>query len=319
MLDLLKRNKGNWTSGQMLAESTAMTRSAVWKQIVSLREDGYGIEALTRRGYRLCEIPDRLLIAEIRDGLHTKIIGQKEIQRFEQTDSTNRRAKQMAAANAPEGSLVIAEEQTQGRGRLDRQWFSPAGQGIYLSLILRPSLAPNEATHMVLLTAVAVAEALIGATGLDVTIKWPNDILVHGRKIAGILMEVAMEMDAVDYVVVGLGLNVNIPSEQFPESFRQGATSILMETGKPGSRLELLHRILESFEDHYRIFQASGYPAIMKRWRELTDLVGRQISVQTINGRYSGIVSDFDRDGFLLLRDAKGQETRLYSGDITVL
>ncbi|MDD5170467.1 MAG: biotin--[acetyl-CoA-carboxylase] ligase [Syntrophales bacterium] len=319
MLDLLKKSQeGGWVSGQLLAEVTAMTRSAVWKQIMVLREEGYRIEALTRRGYRLLDIPDKLLVSEIRDGLKTEVIGKKEIFHYKQTDSTNRRAKELAAANVAEGTLVIAEEQTQGRGRLDRQWFSPAGQGIYMSLIIRPSLFPAQATRMVLLTAVAVAEALIDTTGLDVMIKWPNDILVRGRKLAGILMEVAMEMDAIDYMVVGLGVNVNIGEDQFPEVFRGQATSILMETGRPFLRLQLLRRILESFEHHYRLFQEAGYDPIVQRFRALTDIVGRQISVQTINGSFSGEVMDFDPDGFLVLRDNKGDDIRIYSGDVTI-
>ena len=185
MLDTLKRQQGEWVSGQILAEKLAMTRTAIWKRIGVLKEQGYGIDASRRKGYRLWEIPDRLLAEEIRDGLKTRVIGQKGIHHFERTDSTNKRAKEVAAAGAVEGTLVVAEEQSRGRGRMERYWFSPAGQGIYVSVILRPALPPSEVTRLVPLTAVAAAETLIEAAGLKAAIKWPNDILVNGKKNSG--------------------------------------------------------------------------------------------------------------------------------------
>ena len=172
---------------------------------------------------------------------------------------------------------------------------------------------------MVLLTAVAAAETLIETTGLAVTIKWPNDILVSGRKIGGILLEMAVEMDAVDYMVIGLGLNVNTPVEQFPDVIRDRATSILVETGKPFPRAVLLRRFLERLEDDYNAFRDAGFGPIITRWKGLTDMVGRQALVQTISGSYRGIVADFDQEGFLILRDEQGIEKRLFSGDVTIL
>ena len=319
MLALLKGHRGEWVSGQILAERLDMTRAAIWKRIGALKEQGYGIDALPRKGYRLRDIPDRLLASEIRDGLKTRAIGQKDIHHFEQTDSTNKRAKEIAAVGAAEGTLVVAEEQTQGRGRLDRHWFSPAGQGIYASVVLRPALPPSEATRLVLLAAVAVAETLISATGLKATIKWPNDVLVAGKKIAGILTELAMEMDAVDYMIIGLGLNVNIRADELPEDIRGRATSILAETGNPFSRPLLLRHILESFENCYDQLMTSGFEPIMARWRDLADMLGRTVSVQTRSGHYRGLVIDFDHDGFMILQDDHGHEKRIISGDVTII
>jgi len=319
LLALLKRHPGEWVSGQSLAESTAMTRAAVWKQVNALKEEGYEIEAVTRHGYRLQRIPDRLLIQEIRDGLGTRMMGRGEIRHLETTASTNQTAKAMAAAGAAEGSLVVAEHQSQGRGRLDRSWFSPAGQGLYASLILRPSLPPGKASSLVLVMAVAVAEALGEATGLKVTIKWPNDILVDGRKMAGILAELATQMDAVDYMVIGLGLNVNIDAEDFPAAIRPTATSVLIETGRPFSRVVLLRRILETFEARYLGFQTAGFAPILARWKSLADMTGRPVAVHTLGGSYRGTVAGFDDDGFLILRDEKGGTTRLVSGDVQML
>ena len=319
LLDFLKGKPGEWISGQGLAEQMSMTRAGIWKKIGALREEGYGIDASPRKGYRLREVPDRLLASEIRDGLTTRVMGQGEIRRYEKTDSTNRRAKELAAGGAPEGTLVVAEEQEQGRGRLDRRWFSPGGENICLSLIVRPIVAPGEAQKMILLTAVAVAEVLNTLAGLPVTIKWPNDVLVGGRKIAGILAEMAMEMDAIDYMVIGLGLNVNTAAGAFPEEIRDRATSVLAETGRVFSRVLLLRKFLEAFEYYYDIFREAGFEPIMDRWRALTDMMGKRVEVQTIGGHFAGEVMGFDPDGFLILRDGAGGETRLLSGDVTII
>lgn len=171
-------------------------------------------------------VSDRLLPGEIVEGLDTEVLGRKEILHFEETDSTNARARELADQGAPEGTLVVAERQTQGRGRKGRIWFSPPGAGIYASLILRPSIPPHEATRITFVTAVAAAEALLHLTDLNVRIKWPNDILVNGKKVAGILTEISTERGAVDYAVVGLGMNVNTPG--FPDDISERATSILI-------------------------------------------------------------------------------------------
>ena len=209
LLKYLKHSGDTWISGETLASALAISRTAIWKHIKALQEDGYQIESSTNRGYTLKAIPDRLLPAEIREGLKTIRFARKNIDYYRETDSTNVRARMLAHEGAPEGTLVVAETQTQGRGRRGRTWFSPPGCGIYMSIILRPLVQPHEAPQLTLLTAVAMVETLLGFVDLPFTIKWPNDILIHGKKISGILTEMAMEMDRVDYVVVGLGLNVS--------------------------------------------------------------------------------------------------------------
>ncbi len=318
LLDVLKQNQGKWISGETLAKSLSMTRSAIWKKVGILKEEGYDIESVPHRGYRLINIPDLLLVQEIRDGLKTTVLGKRDIHRYASTDSTNNRAKELAAQGAAEGVLIIAEEQAHGRGRLDRPWFSPGGENIYASFILRPSLPPSTASRMVLLTAVAAAEALMEITGLRATIKWPNDILVKGRKIAGILLEMSVEMDAIDYMIVGLGINVNSSAERFPRDSRKKITSVLMETGKPSSRVHLLVRFLELFEEKYNALGESGFEPIINRWKTLADIVGKRATISTLNGSYQGVITDMDHDGFLIIRDDQGSETRLFSGDITI-
>ncbi|MEN6374739.1 MAG: biotin--[acetyl-CoA-carboxylase] ligase [Smithella sp.] len=318
LLDVLKQNQGQWISGEALAKRLSMTRSAVWKKVGILKEEGYDIESVPHRGYRLLNIPDLLLAQEIRDRLQTTILGKQDIYRYASTDSTNNRAKELAAQGAAEGVLVIAEEQAHGRGRLDRPWFSPGGENIYASFILRPSLPPSTASRMVLLTAVAAAEALMETTGLRATIKWPNDILVNGRKIVGILLEMSVEMDAIDYMIVGLGINVNSSAERFPRNSRKNITSVLMETGKPFSRVHLLVRFLELFEERYNALEDSGFKPVIARWKTLTDIMGKKATIKTLNGSYQGVITDMDHDGFLIIRNDQGSETRLFSGDITI-
>jgi BirA family biotin operon repressor/biotin-[acetyl-CoA-carboxylase] ligase len=319
LMNDLKAAAGTWVSGRLLGERLAMSRSAVWKQVRALKEEGYLIEASPRKGYRLRDLPDLLLIREIRDGLATRVLGRGEARYDLRTDSTNRLAKELAAQGAPEGTLVVAEEQVSGRGRMGRGWFSPPLLGIYASLILRPPLPPHEAPRMTLLSSVAVAEALLELTSLDVKIKWPNDILVQGRKIAGILTEISTGMDSVEYMIVGLGMNVNIPADGFPAEIRQQATSILAETGVLFSRVALLRRCLETYEAYYDRFKASGFDPVMQRWKELTDMTGRRIMVRTVGRQHVGKVVDFDPEGFLVLRDDRGESIRVFSGDVTLL
>lgn len=316
ILKCFKEAKGGWVSGESLSNGLSVSRSAVWKHIRRLREEGYLIQSSPRKGYMLEKASDMLLPGEIREGLTTRILGKKEIHHLRETVSTNITAKQLAAGGAPEGTLVVSETQTGGKGRLGRNWFSPFGEGIYISLILRPSISPAEAPKITLMTAVAMAEALHSGTGLYVSIKWPNDILISGKKTAGILTEISTEMDAVDYVIIGVGLNVNIAS--FPPEIREKATSLLIETGKAHSRSSLMRDFLKWFENYYELFQRADFEPILNRWRQFSQIAGRRISVETIGGMTIGRALDIDRDGFLMVEDNGGQIHRIYSGDITL-
>lgn len=258
-----------------------------------------------------------LLPNEIREGLDTKILGKGDIVYFEETDSTNTKAKESAVKGAPEGTLIISEKQTKGRGRKGRKWFSPSQEGIYISIILRPTIPPNEAPKITLLTAVAVAETLLSLTSLKIDIKWPNDILVNGKKIAGILTEISTEPDAIDYVVVGLGLNVNTPD--FPDDIKEIATSLFVETGEHFSRVRLIREYLQWHEKYYEIFKRVGFEPVIKRWRELTNIIGHRIMVEMIDEKYIGEVQDVDNDGVLILKDDRGRLHRIISGDVTLM
>lgn len=312
----LKENRNTWVSGAWLSRELAVSRSAINKHIHQLKQMGYPIETSGKKGYLLAESPDLLLPNEIREGLDTRIFGTEEIVVYPETDSTNLRAKLLAAGGAPEGTIVIAEKQTRGRGRKGRSWFSPAGGGIYISLILRPSMPPSEAPRITLVTGVAAAEALLSLAPLDFKIKWPNDILVKGKKIAGILTEISTEMDGIDHIVVGIGINVNMPAESLDAEIRERATSLLIETGAPFSRVKLIQAFLKQFEVCYEILQSRGFEPVRNRWKELSDSLGRQVTVDMIGKTCAGEFIDIDAEGVLILKDEQGELHRIVSGDI---
>ncbi len=317
LLAFLKESKGNWISGESISSKLSVSRAAIWKHIQKLRVDGYVIESSPKKGYVLKKASDLLLSNEIREGLTTEIFGRGDIVYFNETDSTNTRAKELADQGAPEGTVIVSEKQTGGRGRKGRNWFSPSREGIYVSLILRPGISPDEAPKTTLLTAVAVAEALISLTLLKVSIKWPNDILINGKKIAGILTEIRAEIDAIDYIIVGLGLNVNTPD--FPDDIKEKATSILIETGKHFPRVRVIREYLKQYERYYKILGRIGFETILTRWKELSNIIGRQITVEATGTKHTGQVQDIDRGGVLILKDNAGKYHRIFSGDVILM
>jgi BirA family biotin operon repressor/biotin-[acetyl-CoA-carboxylase] ligase len=320
LLYYLKQQKGSWVSGELLSREMAISRAAIWKHIRGLKQDGYVIESSPKKGYLLREAPDFLLPEEIRDGLCAINFGRKEIFYFKEIDSTNEKAKSLAAEGAPEGTLVVAESQTKGRGRRGRGWFSPFGEGIYISLILRPSIAPNEAPKITLMTAVVVAEALLAMIpSLSVRIKWPNDILVNGKKMAGILTEISTEMDLVEFIVIGLGVNVNMNIDRFPKEIRGQATSILISTGSHFSRSAIVKAYLQYFEKYYGIFKKNGFETVMRRWRGLSDIIGQKVMVDVMGEKHVGDVMNVDNNGILILKDDRGRIQRIFSGDVILV
>lgn len=313
---MLREAGGNWRSGEELSRLLGVSRAAVAKHVRALRVEGNQIEAMTRRGYRLLVEADVLAVDRIRQGLRTTCFGRGDFILRESTDSTNREAALLALSGAAEGTVVAASAQTAGRGRAGRIWASPAGVGVYVSLVLRPRLAPQAAPLVTLMTAVAVAEAVAGVTGLAPRVKWPNDVLLHGRKVSGNLTEVALVADTVDHVVTGAGINVNTRGEDLPEDLRRKATSLAVETGRPVSRLEVLRAFLERAEHWYLALREGDPGPVIARWKELSAVVGAPLRVGTPHGVVEGLVADVDPDGLLRLVDARGHEHRLYAGDV---
>jgi BirA family transcriptional regulator, biotin operon repressor / biotin---[acetyl-CoA-carboxylase] ligase len=262
---------------------------------------------------------DLLLPAEIRDGLQTSAFGRERIDHFSVIDSTNVHACVIANGGAPEGTLVVAEAQLRGRGRMGRLWFSPAGEGIYVSVILRPRVPPSDAPRLVLMTAVAVAETLLAHAAMPFTIKWPNDILVDGKKIAGILTEMRLDRDRIDYVVIGLGLNVNTRAETLPPEIEGTATSLCAVTGRLFSRADLLRTYLEKLEGYYRLFREGHFEPIRERWRDLARIIGKQVKIAGVDRTYEGEVVDIDPTGFLILKSPDGTVERILAGDVSLI
>jgi BirA family biotin operon repressor/biotin-[acetyl-CoA-carboxylase] ligase len=313
---LTELRAGDWVSGQTLCEALSISRAAISKHVAALRAAGYEIEAATRRGYCLQHEPDLLHRDAMAARLHTTTFGQAGWQHAMRVDSTNRLAREAALAGAPHGSIVVAEEQTAGRGRLGRSWASPPGTGIYASLICRPQLAPETMPLLTLLTAVSACEAITQTTGAVTTIKWPNDLLLNGGKLAGILTEMTGDADALSVVIIGIGINVNTPVAQLPVRPIYPATSLLAETGRRTERADLLAAFLERFEEWYGLLARGDAAAIVERWSELSGIIGQELSVQQVSGLIAGTVTAVDPSGALRLRDAAGNSRLVVSGDV---
>ena len=313
------RNKTDYVSGEELCKNADISRAAIWKHVEKLREEGYGIEASPHLGYRLLNIPDRLIPAEIKWKLKTKVLG-KEIISYKKVGSTNDIAYELAEKGLRDGSIILAEEQEKGKGRHGRRWLSPSKGGIYLSAILRPHITPNEIPKITLLAAVAAAKAIRETAGLQAMIKWPNDILVNNRKVCGILTEMKAEQDSVDFIVIGIGINVNTPLKALPK----GASSLKEELRHRGkdeyvSRVELTKKLIEKLEEDYFLLKKEGFRPIMDEWKRLTDMLGSRVKVVLQNRAFEGLVHDIDPDGALVVRKDAGTLERISSGDIVVV
>lgn len=315
VLDLLLR-EGGILSGEVLAQKLRVSRAAVWKRIQSLREAGFDIEAQSHQGYRLRSCPDKLWPARIRWSLSAEIMG-KEIVYLPIIDSTNLLAKKLAAEGAPEGTLILAEDQTRGRGRMGRSWVSPEGKSLLFSLILRPDLPPNEVFHFTILSAWATARTIASLLPLTPQIKWPNDILVNGRKAGGILIEFAAEQDRVSFVVIGIGLNVNFDPDDYAE-LTGTATSLAKELDQEVDRMALLVALLQELDAGYRLLKEQQFPAIWEEWRSLLMVLGRQVRIVSNEEVEEGLVEEVDENGALILRDLQDRQKKIYTGDISL-
>lgn len=317
ILRLLKKSYPEFISGELICRRLGVTRTAVWKHVRALRGDGYIIEAQTNAGYRLKALPDRLYPEEVKDDLGTSIIG-RQVYYYADVASTNAVAKGLAREGCPEGTLVVAEEQGGGRGRLDRGWFSPPGLGIWASLVLRPAVSPADVAQLTMVTAVALAGALRRETSLPVGIKWPNDLLIGGKKIVGILTEMSADMDRVKYAVVGFGLNVNIGREDFPPELLDTATSLSLEAGKHFSRAALLKAILVELEQKYLAWLNQGFASLLGQWREMCVTLDCPVTIRTLKESWEGYAEGVNDSGALLVRTATGELRCLTAGEVSL-
>lgn len=310
IIDFLKK-KPDYISGDQISHHLGITRQALWKHIQELKELGYDIVAVPHLGYKLESSPDRLFAFEVARNLNTQFIG-KKIQYFEALSSTMDVAMELGMKGAAEGTLVLAECQTKGRGRLGRSWSSPKHKGIYLSLILKPKMLPERVSIVTLLGAISVCEAIKEVTGIEAQIKWPNDILIGNKKLGGILTELIASMDEVKFVVIGVGLNVNNDKK----TLINGAVSLKQKTQDNINRILLLQDLLGKIEANYLLFKERGPQPIIEKWRQHNITLGKRIKVYCQREHIEGVAVDIDADGGLLVRKDSGVVEKVMAGDI---
>lgn len=320
ILEYFRKANGNYVSGEQISRDLNVSRTAIWKHINILKSRGYIFESSTRKGYRLIYAPNLLTPLEIASVLHTETLGKKVVY-FESTPSTNEEAKKIAREGAEEGTIVVAEEQTTGRGRLTRHFYSPFAKGIWFSVIFRPTFFPMEASKSTLLAAVGVCRGIRRLGLADAGIKWPNDILYHGKKLVGMLCEMSASMEKIDYIIMGIGINTGMintgmKEKEFPEDFRGHATSFLNE-GVNVSRRDLLAAVLAELEAEYKLAQTEGFGRVLDDWRKLSVTLGEEVRVIFGNDNYTGKAVDIDDDGCLLV-DTGREVRRVMAGDVSI-
>jgi BirA family transcriptional regulator, biotin operon repressor / biotin---[acetyl-CoA-carboxylase] ligase len=305
-------------SGTDLSRKLAMTRAGVWAHIESLRALGYDIEASPHHGYRLLSAPDALHADDLSARLgKVRVIG-REIHVFQETTSTNDVAARLARGGAKEGAVVFAESQTKGRGRMGRTWISPAGKGLWFTVLLRPDCPPQGTTQLTVAAATALARAVTLQTGIVPEIKWPNDILIRGRKIAGILTEMRAELDRVQEVLLGIGMDVNLEAGDFAEGLRRTATSLRIETGQKVNRAELAVTVLRELDRDYQMVTEGRFERLAEQWEERCSTLGCQVAIRMGDRVIRGRAESLDNDGALLVRGLHGHLERIVGGDVTL-
>ena len=312
ILSLFRTCSDQYLSGQEISRSLNISRAAVWKQVKALRALGFDIEA---KGYRLLSSPDLLLSADIESELDCQLIGQSVVS-LPETDSTNIQARSLAEDGALEGTVIVADQQSAGRGRLGRRWESPSGVNLYCSILLRPRIPVQQAPQLTFLSAVAIVETLKDVCQLTAQVKWPNDILVNGAKISGLLNEMNAETDQIHFVILGVGVNLNMIEKQFPERLNYPATSAFLETVKLVDRLVFLRTFLRRLDQYYGEFLQEGFLPIRRRWENLCDIMNTQVHVDQGSGRFRGTVVGLDLDGALRVQLDNGQVERIMAGDV---
>lgn len=312
----LLRSADGYISGQELCNRFGVSRTAVWKVINQLKEAGYEIEAQQNKGYRLMAAPDLMTEAEIKSLLHTDWVA-KEVLYFDTIDSTNTKAQELAEKGYPSGTLVVADKQESGKGRRGRSWVSPSGTGIFMTLMIKPDINPNNASMLTLVAALAVAKAITSVTGEEAMIKWPNDIVVNGKKVCGILTEMNAQFDYINHIVVGIGINVH--NESFPEEISQMASSLMIEAGgKRFHRAQIIAETMSYFEQYYDTFlKTQDLSALVREYDKL--LVNRNKSVRVLDPKepFDGKAMGITPKGELIV-DTWESRKLVSSGEVSV-
>ncbi|WP_332693261.1 biotin--[acetyl-CoA-carboxylase] ligase [Halalkalibacter lacteus] len=317
LLRVFAEHPGQFVSGEMISRQLGCSRTAIWKHIDELRKNGYELESAPRKGYRLVRKGDGIKPHEVKVALQTTRLG-RDITYLDATESTQIVAHKLAQDGIGEGHLVLANEQTKGKGRLGRKWFSKQGTSVSMSLILRPDLAPQKTPQLTLLTAVAVVRALKNQTGINCAIKWPNDVLVNGKKLVGILTEMQADPDRVHSIIIGIGINVNQRMEDLDPDIQDLATSLAIESGNSFERALIVAAIVNEFETLYDHYLTNGFEAVKTLWEMYSISVGTYIFARTMREVLYGYAKGITDEGVLLLEDEQGKVHQIYSADIEI-
>ncbi|SFE90583.1 BirA family transcriptional regulator, biotin operon repressor / biotin-[acetyl-CoA-carboxylase] ligase [Paenibacillus algorifonticola] len=315
LLRLFAEREGEYVSGEHISRELKVSRTAIWKQIRKLESQGYEFEASRRLGYRLLSMPDKLDLAALLTGLKTKRFGQK-LQVLESVESTQNIAQSLAEAGAEEGTLVVAEQQLSGRGRMGRGWISPLGKGIWMSMVMRPMVPIYFAPQLTLLTAVALCRSLKRLTKLDIGIKWPNDLLIDGKKISGILLESAAEDERLRYVIAGIGISVNLQQADYPEELLEKATSLRLASGEKQVREAIIADFLLEWEQLYELYQNEGFAPIVTLWESLSLSLHKPATLITPQGVVEGTPRGLDASGALIVEKPDGSQALIFSAEM---
>jgi BirA family transcriptional regulator, biotin operon repressor / biotin---[acetyl-CoA-carboxylase] ligase len=342
VLNELKSNMSKYVSGEELSKALGVSRTAVWKYINEFKKEGYDIVSSSKKGYKLVSIPDIISVNEISYNLATEVLG-RNIVYFDTIDSTNSYAKKLGNANCVEGTVVVADMQTEGRGRLGRQWNSASGKGIWMSIVLKPNIGPEDAQIITIAAAIAVVAALKKSVGIDAGIKWPNDIIIDGKKVCGILTEMNSEMERVNFIVLGIGLNVNQTAEDFPEDIKDLATSLKIHLNKgtdrgnsspdllnctsqvnrpPDSldfnRCEIIKNLLYELERIYSKISKGFITEIIDEWKRHSITLGKDVRIISKSTNFTGVAINITKDGKLVVKCDDGEVREVISGEVSV-
>lgn len=316
VLKELRANKDKFISGEDLSNKLGVSRTSIWKHINGLKEDGYIIESISRKGYKLIEEADTIIVEDIIENLVENKMG-SNIHFFDSIGSTNTYAKKIALDGCEEGTVVITDQQTEGRGRLGRTWVSKPKTSVLMSIVLRPNVHPTEAPKTTQIAAAALAKALNNMIDADVKIKWPNDVIINKKKISGILTEMSAELDNINYVIVGIGINVNV--DTFPDDIKDIASSIKNETGIEISRTNLIVGIIKEFEKLYYDFVNTGkLDKTIDVCRDNSITVGSKVRIEGRNESYEAEAIDISNDGELIIKKDNGDIINIVSGEVSV-
>lgn len=315
LIAILSENTEQYISGQEISESLNISRNSVWKHMKALENDGYEIEGVPRKGYRINKLPDKVSDNTIKWGLETKWLGQSIIHK-QSAASTQLLIHKAAQDDAVHGTVAIADEQTMGRGRMNRKWHSVDKKGMWLSLLLRPEILPQQAPQLTLLTATVLADVIQSHTELKPLIKWPNDILLNSKKAAGILTEMQAEQDRIQYIVIGIGININHTEQDIPQDIENKATSLQIETGEEWSTQRFIQYFLEEFEIAYDRYLENGFSEVKTKWESYGFKIGEKIKITSLKEEREAIFNGIAEDGALLIKSKTGEVSKLYSGEI---